>query len=119
MCGLRLLANLKVETTLIEKQSGSKHQFHSIGWNFLLELVGFQASGFIRSSSNPEFIIEFLVSNIRVFFYDPEKGLVFDRWYGKYEEEVLKDGKNLDDEAEVWLLLQSLSVTIHDEYVNF
>lgn len=72
-----------------------------------------------RTASGPEFIIESLASNIREFCYDPENGLVFDRWYQKYEDLFLKDGVNLDDSAKVRLLLRSLSVNVHDKYVNF
>ncbi|XP_062556963.1 uncharacterized protein K02A2.6-like [Armigeres subalbatus] len=53
------------------------------------------------------------------FVYDPDNGLVFDRWYRKYEDLFLKDGAKLDDAAKVRLLLISLSVTMHDKYVNF
>ncbi|XP_055527816.1 uncharacterized protein K02A2.6-like [Wyeomyia smithii] len=49
-----------------------------------------------RPSSSPEFIIE---SNMKTFF--------------------IKDGAKLDDAAKVRLLLRSLSVTVHDKYVNF
>ncbi|XP_062540847.1 uncharacterized protein K02A2.6-like [Armigeres subalbatus] len=66
-----------------------------------------------------EFIIESLASNIREFVYDPDIGLVFDRWYRKYEDLFLKDVAKLDDAAKVRLLLRSLSVTVHDKYVNF
>ncbi|XP_062534290.1 uncharacterized protein K02A2.6-like [Armigeres subalbatus] len=56
---------------------------------------------------------------VREFVYDPDNGLVFDRWYRKYEDLFLKDGAKLDDAAKVRLLLRSLSVTVHDKYVNF
>ncbi|XP_055598667.1 uncharacterized protein K02A2.6-like [Uranotaenia lowii] len=73
----------------------------------------------VRPASGPEFIIESLASNIKEFCYDPENGLVFDRWFQKYEDMFLKDGENLDDEAKVHLLLRSLSINVHDKYVNF
>ncbi|XP_062557460.1 uncharacterized protein K02A2.6-like [Armigeres subalbatus] len=72
-----------------------------------------------KQISSPEFIIESLASNIREFCYDPDNGMVFDRWYQKYEDLFLKDGENLDDAAKVRLLLRSLSVSVHDKYVNF
>lgn len=84
----------------------------------LLDRFNLQDNGSSRSSS-PEFIIETLASNIREFEYDPDNGLVFDRWYRKYEDLFLKDGAKLDDAAKVRLLLRSLSVTVHDRYVNF
>ncbi|XP_053699347.1 uncharacterized protein K02A2.6-like [Sabethes cyaneus] len=85
----------------------------------IMERFGIQENASTRSSSSPEFIIESLASNIREFVYDPENGLVFDRWYRKYEDLFLKDGAKLDDAAKVRLLLRSLSVTVHDKYVNF
>ncbi|XP_055526910.1 uncharacterized protein K02A2.6-like [Wyeomyia smithii] len=72
-----------------------------------------------RPSSSPEFIIESLASNIGEFCYDPENGNVFDRWFQKYKDLFIKDGSKLDDAAKVRLLLRSLSVTVHDKYVNF
>lgn len=47
----------------------------------MIERFGFQESGSIRLSSNPEFILESLASNIKEFVYYPENGFVFDRWY--------------------------------------
>ncbi|XP_058456624.1 uncharacterized protein K02A2.6-like [Malaya genurostris] len=86
----------------------------------LLERFGIQeGSDSGRSSRNPEFIIESLASNIHEFTYDPDNGLVFDRWYRKYEDLFLKDGAKLDDAAKVRLLLRSLSVNVFDRYVNF
>lgn len=70
-------------------------------------------------ASSPEFIIESLASNIREFCYDPENGAVFDRWFQKYEDLFLKNGAKQDDAAKVRLLLRSLSLTVHDKYVNF
>ncbi|XP_062716781.1 uncharacterized protein K02A2.6-like [Aedes albopictus] len=86
----------------------------------LLERFGIQEdSGSGRSSSNPEFIIESLASNIHEFSYDPDNGQVFDRWYRKYEDLFLKDSAKLDDAAKVRLLLRSLSVNVFERYVNF
>lgn len=84
----------------------------------MLERFNLQ-DGSSRSSNSPEFIIETLASNIQEFVYDPDNGLVFDRWYRKYEDLFLKDGAKLDDAAKVRLLLRSLNVTVHDKYVNF
>ncbi|XP_055585255.1 uncharacterized protein LOC129738094 [Uranotaenia lowii] len=67
------------------------------------------------SKRGPEFIIESLASNIKEFCYDPDNGLVFDRWFQKYEDLFLRDGENLDDEAKVRLLLRSLSIHVHDK----
>lgn len=53
------------------------------------------------------------------FCYDSENDLVFDRWHQKYEDLFLKDGVNLDDSTKVRLLLRSLSVNVHDKYLNF
>ncbi|XP_062713307.1 uncharacterized protein K02A2.6-like [Aedes albopictus] len=85
----------------------------------MMERFGIQENGSHRPTDSPEFIIESLASNIREFVYDPENGLVFDRWYRKYEDLFLKDGAKLDDAAKVRLLLRSLSVLVHDKYVNF
>ncbi|XP_039452110.1 uncharacterized protein LOC120431021 [Culex pipiens pallens] len=84
----------------------------------MLERFNLQ-DGSSRTSNGPEFIIETLASNIREFVYDPDNGLVFDRWYRKYEDLFLKDGAKLDDAAKVRLLLRSLNVAVHDKYVNF
>ncbi|XP_055588877.1 uncharacterized protein K02A2.6-like [Uranotaenia lowii] len=80
----------------------------------ILERIGIQESSSSPKSSSPEFIIESLASNIREFIYDPENGLVFDRWYRKYEDLFLRDGAVLDDAAKV-RLLRSLSVNVHEK----
>ncbi|XP_062542302.1 uncharacterized protein K02A2.6-like [Armigeres subalbatus] len=85
----------------------------------MIERFGNQENVSNRLAGSPEFIIESLASNIREFVCDPENGLVFGRWYRKYEDLFLKDGANLDEAAKVRLLLRSLSVTVHDKYVNF
>ncbi|XP_062707936.1 uncharacterized protein K02A2.6-like [Aedes albopictus] len=85
----------------------------------MMERFGIEENGSHRPTHNPEFIIESLASNIREIVYDPDNGLVFDRWYRKYEDLFLKDGAKLDDAAKVRLLLRSLSVLVHDKYVNF
>ncbi|XP_062538919.1 uncharacterized protein K02A2.6-like [Armigeres subalbatus] len=85
----------------------------------MMERFGYQENISNRSVGSPEFIIESPTSNIREFVYDPDNGLVFDRWYRKYEDLFLNNGAKLDDAAKVRLLLRSLSVMVHDKYVNF
>lgn len=69
--------------------------------------------------SAPEHIIESLSSAIKEFHFDPENGLTFDRWFSKYEDLFRQDGRNLDDPAKVRLLLRSLSVPVHEKFLNY
>lgn len=102
-------------------QQNERLEARNAGMMQLLERFNLQEDGpgTSRSSTSPEFIIETLASNIREFHYDSENDLVFDQWYRKYEDLFLKYGAKLDDAAKVRLLLRSLSVTVHDKYVNF
>lgn len=102
-------------------QQNERLEARNAGMMQLLERFNLQEDGpgTSRSSTSPEFIIETLASNIREFHYDSENDLVFDQWYRKYEDLFLKDGSKLDDATKVRLLLRSLSVTVHDKYVNF
>ncbi|XP_055591080.1 uncharacterized protein K02A2.6-like [Uranotaenia lowii] len=67
----------------------------------------------------PEQIIESLSTAIKEFHFDPENGLTFDRWFSKYEDLFRQDGRNLDDPAKVRLLLRSLSVPVHEKFLNY
>ncbi|XP_062713039.1 uncharacterized protein K02A2.6-like [Aedes albopictus] len=53
------------------------------------------------------------------FHFDPENGLTFDRWFSKYEDLFRQDGRSLDDAAKVKLLLRSLSVPVHEKFLNY
>lgn len=76
----------------------------------------------LQNSGNPtggsDRLIESLANGIQEFQYDPEAGLFFDGWYGRYEDVITKDGKDLDDAAQVRLLLRKLSTPVHERYVN-
>ncbi|XP_055590038.1 uncharacterized protein K02A2.6-like [Uranotaenia lowii] len=85
----------------------------------IMERIGIQEGSSSPKSSSPEFIIESLASNIREFIYDPENGLVLNRWYRKYEDLFLRDGAKLDDAVKVRFFLRSLSVNVHEKHVNF
>ncbi|XP_039453069.1 uncharacterized protein K02A2.6-like [Culex pipiens pallens] len=65
-----------------------------------------------------ERIVESLASGIQEFQYDPDAGVFFDGWYGRYEDVFTKDGKDLDDPARVRLLLRKLSTPVHEKYTN-
>ncbi|XP_039448651.2 uncharacterized protein K02A2.6-like [Culex pipiens pallens] len=65
-----------------------------------------------------ERIVESLASGIQEFQYDPDAGVFFDGWYGRYEDVFTKDGKDLDDPARVRSLLRKLSTPVHEKYSN-
>lgn len=67
----------------------------------------------------PEQIIESLSSVIKEFSYDPEAGMTFDRWYNKYDDLFEEDGKELNDAAKIRLLLRSLSVPVHEQFISY
>ncbi|XP_062556763.1 uncharacterized protein K02A2.6-like [Armigeres subalbatus] len=69
--------------------------------------------------SDPEKNLESLASNVKEFHFDPENGLTFDRWFSKYEDLFRQDGRDLDDAAKVRLLLRSLSVPVHENFLNY
>ncbi|XP_058449309.1 uncharacterized protein K02A2.6-like [Malaya genurostris] len=52
------------------------------------------------------------------FSYDPQNGVVFDKWYARHEEVFTKGGEKLNDAEKVRLLLQKMSSVNHDRYVN-
>lgn len=83
----------------------------------LEQITGNQEATTQRSA--PEKILESLASNIKEFHFDPENGLTFDRWFSKYEDLFRQDGRSLDDAAKVRLLLRSLSVPVHEKFLNY
>lgn len=66
-----------------------------------------------------EFLMETLSNTIPEFVYDPQGGLVFDKWYSRHEEAFTKGGEKLEDADRVRLLVRKLSPVDHDRYVNF
>ncbi|XP_062714013.1 uncharacterized protein K02A2.6-like [Aedes albopictus] len=66
-----------------------------------------------------EFLMETLSKTLTEFAYDPQHGVVFDKWYARHEEVFTKGGANLEDPDKVRLLLQKLSSVDHDRYVNY
>ncbi|XP_053692179.1 uncharacterized protein K02A2.6-like [Sabethes cyaneus] len=83
----------------------------------------------IQESSLAEVIRQMSLQNNRLltrdantegeFHYDPENGITFDRWFSKYEDLFRKDGGSLDDPAKVRLMLRSLSVPVHEKFLNY
>lgn len=65
-----------------------------------------------------EKIIESLATGIEDFYYDPDGGIFFDAWYARYEDVFKIDGKDLDDQAKVRLLLRKIGTQFHERYVN-
>ncbi|XP_055632916.1 uncharacterized protein K02A2.6-like [Toxorhynchites rutilus septentrionalis] len=71
------------------------------------------------AEQNSQKILESLATNLKEFHFDPENGLTFDRWFSKYEDLFRQDGRSLDDAAKVRLLLRSLSVPVHEKFLNY
>ncbi|XP_058448841.1 uncharacterized protein LOC131428818 [Malaya genurostris] len=71
----------------------------------------------VRPKDN-EFLMEALSNTITEFSYDPQNGVVFDKWYARHEEVFTKGGEKLNDAEKVRLLLQKMSSVNHDRYVN-
>ncbi|XP_055620280.1 uncharacterized protein K02A2.6-like [Toxorhynchites rutilus septentrionalis] len=83
----------------------------------LEQFTGNQATS--TQQNAPEKILESLATNLKEFHFDPENGLTFDRWFSKYEDLFRQDGRSLDDAAKVRLLLRSLSVPVHEKFLNY
>ncbi|XP_039447993.1 uncharacterized protein K02A2.6-like [Culex pipiens pallens] len=66
-----------------------------------------------------EFLMETLSNTIPEFVYDPQGGLVFDKWYSRHEEAFNKGGEKLEEADKVRLLVRKLSSVDHDRYVNY
>ncbi|XP_062557163.1 uncharacterized protein LOC134222027 [Armigeres subalbatus] len=71
------------------------------------------------AQQSAEQIVESLSSAIKEFHYDPTVGMTFDRWFSKFENLFRADGRGLDDQAKIRLLLRSLSVTVHEKFINY
>ena len=90
----------------------------------LTELVSVQQqqiAALLNGHVNPagsERIIESLATGIDEFRYDPDGGIFFDSWFARYEDVFKEDGKNLDDNAKVRLLMRKIGTLFHDRYVN-
>ncbi|XP_049301257.1 uncharacterized protein LOC125774929 [Anopheles funestus] len=69
--------------------------------------------------SNPEKTIEVLATNISEFSFDPENGIIFEKWFSRYEELFNSDARNLDDATKVRLLLTKLDTQSHSRYINY
>ncbi|XP_055528889.1 uncharacterized protein K02A2.6-like [Wyeomyia smithii] len=67
----------------------------------------------------PEQIIESLSATIKEFHHDPAASMTFDRCFSKYEDLFNADGRELDDAAKIRLLLRSLSVPVHEKFLNY
>ena len=77
------------------------------------------APGNLPSRNTPEQIIESLSATIKEFHHDPAAGMTFARWFSKYEDLFSADGRELDDAAKIRLLLRSLSVPVHEKFLNY
>ncbi|XP_065092789.1 uncharacterized protein K02A2.6-like [Ochlerotatus camptorhynchus] len=66
-----------------------------------------------------EFLMEALSKTLPEFSYDPQNGVVFDKWYARHQEVFSKGGAALEEADRVRLLLQKLNSMDHDRYVNF
>lgn len=66
-----------------------------------------------------EFLMETLSKTLPEFSYDPENGVVFDKWYARHQEVFSKGGAALEEVDRIRLLLQKLNSVDHDRYVNF
>ncbi|XP_058456714.1 uncharacterized protein LOC131434084 [Malaya genurostris] len=69
--------------------------------------------------NTPEQIIESLSVTIKEFHHNPAEGMTFDRWFSKYEDLFSADGRELDDAAKIRLLMRSLSVPVHEKFLNY
>ncbi|XP_055589226.1 uncharacterized protein K02A2.6-like [Uranotaenia lowii] len=78
-----------------------------------------QAVQAVPNQRSSDQIVESLSSTIREFHYDPAGGLTFDRWFSKYEDLFREDGRALDNAAKIRLLLRSLSVEVHERFLNY
>ncbi|XP_055632975.1 uncharacterized protein K02A2.6-like [Toxorhynchites rutilus septentrionalis] len=83
----------------------------------LEQFTGNQATS--TQQNAPDKTLESLATNLKQFHFDPENGLTFDRWFSKYEDLFRQDGRSLDDTAKVKLLLRSLSVPVHEKFLNY
>ncbi|XP_062711283.1 uncharacterized protein K02A2.6-like [Aedes albopictus] len=77
------------------------------------------APGNLPSRNTPEQIIESLSATIKEFHHDPAAGMTFARWFSKYEDLFSADWRELDDAAKIRLLLRSLSVPVHEKFLNY
>lgn len=72
-----------------------------------------------RSAANNELVIEALANSIQEFSYDPENGLTFDKWYNRYEDAFIAARAQMDEQAQIRLLLRKLDQKSHTKYVNY
>ncbi|XP_011685454.1 PREDICTED: uncharacterized protein LOC105448510 isoform X1 [Wasmannia auropunctata] len=68
-----------------------------------------------RSAANNELVIEALANSIQEFSYDPENGLTFDKWYNRYEDAFIAARAQMDEQAQIRLLLRKLDQKSHTQ----
>lgn len=73
----------------------------------------------LNKPKDTEFLMESLSHTITEFAFDPQQGIVFDKWYARFEEVFTKGGARLDEADRVRLLLQKMNSVDHDRYVNY
>ncbi|XP_055714390.1 uncharacterized protein K02A2.6-like [Phlebotomus papatasi] len=65
-----------------------------------------------------EVSVDALARSITAFTYAPDSNLTFENWYQRYKSTILEDGRNLDDDARVRLLLRRLDNQAYTRYAN-
>lgn len=51
--------------------------------------------------------------------YDPHNGVIFNKWYARFEDTLSIDGVKLDDAAKVRVLLRKLDSSSHSKYIDY
>ncbi|XP_031335233.1 uncharacterized protein K02A2.6-like [Photinus pyralis] len=70
-------------------------------------------------SNSSELIIEALANSIKEFSYDPEDHNTFDKWYNRYEDTFIAAKTQINEDAQIRLLLRKLDHPSHTKYVNY
>lgn len=70
------------------------------------------------STTNKDYLLEVLNKNITTFNYDPDNDITFSAWFSRYRELFEQDGRALDDNAKVRLLIRHLGSVEHNRYIN-
>lgn len=50
------------------------------------------------------------------FFYDPDNGITFEKWFAKYKDLFMEDAKNLDEKQKIRILMRKLQSKEHALY---
>lgn len=72
-----------------------------------------------RPDNNAQRLMDSVEKKINEFVYDPQNGVIFNKWYARFEDTFSIDGVKLDDAAKVRVLLRRLDSSSHSKYIDY